>query len=348
MPELLHLVVTSSIADSGSNNVWHTIRRPNGTWLPFGDVEAQTGDQGRFEGVDCDQNRLVDLHVCGVTSDRRLWHTVRRSDRSWVAFGDVAAQAGDREGFTHVACTSTYYSSQPPDSSQPPVLVHELHVLAINSWGRLWHTIRRGDGSWMQFGNVEAQAGAPYAPGGVFDVACDAEPLGGAIHVFAVARSRIWHTIRRADGSWTQFDNINVQASDPGRVESVDVATRLTNFPEGVLPEYEIHVCAVTQDGRLWHTIRDKNGAWTQFRDVEAQAGDLGDVSGVACAIADTGGEPLVLHVVGVTKDSHLGHTIRSNNGSWTQFGDVERQASVPGRRRRLLFRDPSVARIIV
>jgi hypothetical protein len=85
------------------------------------------------------------LHVCGTTTDGRLWHTIRRSSNgSWFPFGDIESQTGDRGAFNHVSCA----------------LIHgELHVCGTNTEGRLWHTVRRSDGGWFSFGDIESQTG---------------------------------------------------------------------------------------------------------------------------------------------------------------------------------------------
>jgi hypothetical protein len=56
--------------------LWHTIRYANGAWAPFGDVEGQAGDRGRFVSVAL-ANVNDGLHLCGVTSDGKHWHTIR-------------------------------------------------------------------------------------------------------------------------------------------------------------------------------------------------------------------------------------------------------------------------------
>jgi hypothetical protein len=93
----LHLTGVSS-----DGHLWHTIRRGDGSWFGFGDVESQTGDRGSFTDVDC-AGVNGELHVCGVTTDGHLWHTIRRANGSWFGFGDVEGQAGDRGSFKTVS-----------------------------------------------------------------------------------------------------------------------------------------------------------------------------------------------------------------------------------------------------
>ena len=42
---------------------------------------------------------VLDLHITGVTSDGKLWHTIRFADGSWQpSFGDVKAQESNDPG----------------------------------------------------------------------------------------------------------------------------------------------------------------------------------------------------------------------------------------------------------
>jgi len=287
------------------------------------------------------------LHLSGVTTNGRLWHSIRFPSGAWSQFGDVEAQTGDR-GFivdvdlqnigagVHLCAINNsggiFHTIRRANGTWFPLgdveaqagdrgsftrvgiaeVAGELHVTGVTSNGRLWHTIRRANGTWFPFGDIESQTGDR---GSFTDVDCAG--VNGELHVTGVtSNGRLWHAIRHANGSWTPFGDIEAVAGDRGTIREVASA--------GVAGE--LHVCAVSSNGRLWHAIRRPNGAWTPFGDVEAQAGDRG--SFVRVSVGEAGGE---LHVSGVTSNGRLWHAIRRANGSWTPFGDVEGQAGDRG-----------------
>ena len=78
-----------------------------------------------------------ELHVVGVTEDRRLLHAIRRPDGGWQEFRDVGREAGrPAEGFTSAGCA---------------VVAGALHVCAVTKDGRLWHAVRQPNGDWQDF-----------------------------------------------------------------------------------------------------------------------------------------------------------------------------------------------------
>jgi hypothetical protein len=245
-------------AVSGSGNLWHTIRKTDGQWTGFGDVEGQAGERGQFVRVGITEaatgaNGSSELHVCGVTTNGRLWHSIRRGNGQWTGFGDVEGQAGERGSFVGVDCAG---------------IGTQLHVTGITADGRLWHSIRKGDGQWTGFGDVEGQTGDR---GTIVDVAC-ARAGSGGLHVCAVSSDgHLWHSIRKADGQWTGFGDVEGQAGERGSFVRVSAGFAQVTVTTGVL-----HVCGVTADGRLWHSIRKADGQWTGFGDVEGQAGERG------------------------------------------------------------------------
>jgi hypothetical protein len=126
--------------------IWHTIRLSNGSWQSsFGNVNAQQSNSGlRFTDISCAAIG-GNLHVCGLGTDGRIWHTIRFSNGSWQgSFGDVNAQESNSDlRFVAVDCAN---------------VDNNLHVGGVARSHIIWHTIRFSNGSWQSsFGNVNAQ-----------------------------------------------------------------------------------------------------------------------------------------------------------------------------------------------
>jgi hypothetical protein len=130
------------------DQLWHTIRLPDGTWqATFGLVEGQSsGGPPAFVGVACAGANQA-LHVIGLGSDNRLWHTLRQSNGTWQSqFGLVESQsAGGAAKFVGVTCGSADGQT--------------LQVVGLGNDGKLWHTIRLATGVWQaNFGLIESQS----------------------------------------------------------------------------------------------------------------------------------------------------------------------------------------------
>ena len=82
----------------------------------------------------------------------------------------------------------------------------------------------------------------------------------------------------------------------------------------------ELHVCAVTTDGRIWHTIFN-GSTWTRFADVQRATSNNGPAEKVACAV-----EGRNLHLVAIVRRSgawFVDHTIRAPNGAWRSWVSI-------------------------
>lgn len=115
----------------------------------WGDVLEATGQNEHVVEVACagvlnTTTGVEDLHVCVVTNNGRLLHSIRDSATStWTQFGDAGVQAGRASGFTKIDCAGH---------------ANQLYVVAITNAGEALYTIR-GPNSWKPFENVIAQAG---------------------------------------------------------------------------------------------------------------------------------------------------------------------------------------------
>ena len=253
----LHLAAINT-----AGRLWHTIRYSGGSWQAFGDVEGQTGEMG-----DLSQVAVAavgpNLHLAAINTAGRLWHTIRFANGSWQAFRDVEGQTGDMGDLSEVALALSRRNL--PIAAFGP----DLHLAAINTAGRLWHTIRYSGGTWQAFGDVEGQTGEM---GDLSRVAL-AEAEYPALHLAAInSAGHLWHTIRFADGSWQAFRDVEGQTGEMGDLSQVAV----------VVAGPDLHLAAINTAGHLWHTIRSFDGSWQAFGDVEGQTGEMGDLLVVA------------------------------------------------------------------
>jgi len=287
-----------------SENLWHTLRNPDGTWQTFfGRIESQvTGGPSAFVAVGCGSIDRQTLQAVGVGVDGNLWHTLRNADGTWQpSFGLVEGQVtGGPPSFGAVDCAGT------------PLGVQALHVVGVGNDSNLWHTLRNADGTWQpSFGLIKGQvAGGPSA---FVAVGCgSADDV--VLQVVGVGNDGIlWHTLRGPDGTWQRFF---------GRIES-----QVTGGPPGFVAVgcagdgQALHVVGVANDGNVWHTIRGYDGTWQPSFD--QVTGGPGFVA-VGCA-----GDAQALHVIGVGNDGNLWHTIRNPDGTWQpSFDRIESQVT--------------------
>jgi hypothetical protein len=135
------------VAVTADGVLWHTLRRPDGTWQTFfGNVKAAVAaDPGKVVDVGAAADSSGTVHVLVVTTTGDLYHALRLSDGSWQqSFADVKADgAGDPGRLVGVDC------ARDPQGG--------LHVVATTAHGTLWHTRRRVDGSWAPFASAESE-----------------------------------------------------------------------------------------------------------------------------------------------------------------------------------------------
>ncbi|MFD3760794.1 trypsin-like serine protease [Streptomyces sp. NPDC058622] len=127
----------------------------------------------------------------------------------------------------------------------------------------------------------------------------------------------VFQGVRLSDGSWTALTNVQSQAGDIGGIKNGAVTAAGVGS--------DTHVIAVGGDGRLRHTVRSIDGAWTGFGDINAVAGSLTGVTSVSAV--SVGNDLHVLAVAG----GKVFHTIRTASGHWAGFGDISAAAGPIG-----------------
>jgi len=252
----------------------------------------------------------VALHICGITQDGRLWHTIGIQDK-WQPFEDLNSSVGGNWGaFQDIGVANV--------DGELHVCVTVPRVLA--RW-QILHTIRHGDGTWDNFQDV-TDPGLAGLPGSFVSVAC--AELNKELHVCGVTDDgKLWHTVRSSQNNWLPFEEVQTTfANNPISFSDVSIAEEDDNL--------QIFAQA---DGDLWHTVRfSQPPGWQPvFDSLKAQAGDdPGSFVSVSCV--DVDGIDGQLYVYGATDDGKLWDTFHfSEPPDWFPFEDVTAEVASPG-----------------
>jgi hypothetical protein len=96
-------------------------------------------------------------------------------------------------------------------------------------------------------------------------VAC-AGSSNGDLHVITAASGKLFHTIRLAGGSWSEFGDVVTEISV--REHPGSKAPQQIGAIGCAMVSDELHVACVDGSGIVWHTIRRAERTWYPFGNV--------------------------------------------------------------------------------
>jgi hypothetical protein len=225
----------------------------------------------------------------------QLYHAVCSTDGRWQKFGLISS-GGDEAppGFVGASCAEAGGA---------------LLLVGVGTDGELYQTTFDSDGDWHEFTRVRDE----WIEGGPREFYAAACCGGrGALQLVGLGSdARLYHTVRLADGSWQR----NFELIDGGAHRGPDAFVGASCAVAGDA----LHLLTLDQGGQAYHTVRDHDGRWQDFRSL----GQLYDAPtrfvAIDCAVVWGGS----LHVVGVGSDARLYHTIRWPDGSWQRYFGV-------------------------
>ncbi len=220
--------------------LYHTERRPDGTWRSFVELRGRVLDGGprEFYGAACTGARGM-LELVGLGSDGRLYHAACDSEGRWQDRFEAIDTERHRgpDAFAAAACAGVGDS---------------LQLVTLDESGRLYHTLRDADSGWQDLRGLSQLYDAPAR---FVSIDC-AAVWGGSLHVVGLGSdAQLYHTIRFPDGSWQRYFGV------------------LGGQQHGIAPRFALSVAcgrvahslglvAICSDHRLFHSVRTPDGSW--------------------------------------------------------------------------------------
>ncbi|MFH9799195.1 MULTISPECIES: CehA/McbA family metallohydrolase [Streptomyces] len=151
--------------------MYHCVRGRSGTWTPWGRLAGHNG-AATFAGPALAITGMSDgsSQVLAIGIDGIVYHQLRRPDGSWTGFRAPRGVTTATMGASAIGIAGT------PDGS--------AHVVAVGLDGRVWHNVRRPDGSWTPFARIPGPNGKDPFPAGQVRIAALHD---GTTHVAAVS-----------------------------------------------------------------------------------------------------------------------------------------------------------------
>lgn len=203
---------------------------------PIGDAAANPWETIMGNGIDV-------MQFVGVGSDRQLWGTTRETATGDWAVGDPTVYVQPP------GCAGQFQ-----DVDTAGVGNGECEIVAIGDDGKLYHTLRDGDGNWQAAGMGAIATQTAGGPAAFVGVGTAGDGQGGLNVVGVGSDGHLWHTARDNNGKWfATFDDLaDRNTGGPGSYTAVAAAG--AGGPTEVV--------AVGSDGHLWHTIRFASNLW--------------------------------------------------------------------------------------
>ncbi|MFC5033436.1 trypsin-like serine protease [Streptomyces sp. DSM 41987] len=216
-------------AIGGDGHVYEGARNPNGTWVKFRDLTAETGAlPGLTKIAATSAGSQVSLIAL---ANGRIYHTIQDASGKWLKWGDVTASLGVLGNATQVT------TAQTGDELQIGVVADK----------KAFHAVRHANGTWSAWGELKQLAGTLGPVTGMAFAG-----IGSDLQVVVTnATGGIQHSTRAANGTWSVFGDLSgVLGQDP--VISIDAAA----------VDGEFQTAVVTADGHIKHTLRHANRQW--------------------------------------------------------------------------------------
>lgn len=254
----------------------HTVRDPTGTWQPFwGDVGAAAGLRNNRPDFVAATAATGDLHVFATVQPPPTGGGLRASDYSVRHAIRSTSPPGWPQAFTIIDSGL---------SGVQLVLFTELaaasvedvpHVCVLGLDNQLWHTVRTAvsPAAWQPFNDVRLVHANKIGYIGLVAMA----GIGPLLHVCVLADGTIWHTIRTRTRWQPEWGDVRKVMSPLSNEAVTQVACASV--------DNNLHVTALTADGRIIHTIRMTNPPSWQNPEGSSRA-EFGDVTAVVGALS--------------------------------------------------------------